>query len=135
MRVLGNPVLVDSSYYITLARSRVDPLERLQDHRAQCDYDVATCGTVWLEVLRGRSDPHVRDRYNRFFQTAVFLTLTPAAWERSARLAWALDRKGIVLPSPDLMIAACALEHDVPVLTFDRHFGQIPGVHALNQLP
>jgi predicted nucleic acid-binding protein len=135
MAALGNPILVDSSYYITLLRARTDPLERLTTGDSTFEYGIAVCGVVWMEVLRGRSEPAWRDRFNRFFQTSIFLNLTPAAWERVAQLTWELDRKGEVLPATDLMIAACAIEHDVPVLTFDRHFQKIPGVVALDYLP
>lgn len=135
MAAHGNPILVDSSYYITLVRERIDPLRRLEEHRTYFDYDFAICGIVWTEVLRGRSDPHVRQRYNGVFQTMIFLDLNPGAWERIAQLAWELDRRGVVLPATDLAIAACALEHDVPVLTFDKHFRHIPGLLALDNLP
>jgi predicted nucleic acid-binding protein len=135
MSAYGNPILVDSSYYITLARIREDPLRRLEEHRSYFDYDFAICGIVWMEVLRGRSDVYVRERYERFFQTAIFLNLSPGAWERVARLTWELDRKGVILPATDLAIAACAMEHDVPVLTFDRHFRHIPGLMTVDTLP
>lgn len=136
MPVPGNPVLVDSSIYITLLQSKVDPLTWLEERSSGTyDYDFATCGIIWMEVLRGRSDPRLRDRFERFFQTSVFINATPATWERAARLAWELDRKGEVLPATDIAIAACALEHDVPVLTFDKHFLKIPGLTALSNLP
>lgn len=134
MPVPGNPILVDSSFYITLLQAKTDPLVWLEGHSGLYDYDFATCGIIWMEVLRGRSDPHLRDRFNRFFQTAVFLNQSPATWEHVARLTWELDRQGKVLPATDLAIAACALEHDVPVLTFDKHFRSIPGVITLDSL-
>lgn len=136
MSAHGNPVLIDSSFYITLLQAKTDPLAWLEERCSGVyDYDFATCGIVWMEVLRGRSDPHLRDRFERFFQTSVFLNQTPATWERAARLAWELDRKGAVIPATDIAIAACALEHDMPVLTFDKHFTKIPGLLAINTLP
>lgn len=134
-RIHGNPILVDSSYYITLARLREDPLRRLNEHRRLFDYDFAVCGVIWMEVLRGRSESAWRERFGAFFRSSIFLDLGPAEWERAAQLAWDLDRKGVVLPATDLAIAACAIEHETPVLTFDRHFQQIPGLVALNNLP
>ncbi len=131
----GNPILVDSSFYITLLQAKVDPLAWLESSSGLYDYDFATCGIVWMEVLRGRSDPRLRDRFERFFQTAVFINQSPVTWERVARLTWELDRKGVVLPATDLAIAACALEQDVPILTFDKHFRAIPGVVVLDSLP
>jgi predicted nucleic acid-binding protein len=131
----GNPILVDSSFYITLLQAKADPLAWLESSSGLYDYDFATCGIIWMEVLRGRSDPRLRDRFECFFQTAVFINQSPATWQRIARLTWELDRKGIVLPATDLAIAACALEHDVPLLTFDKHFRSIPGVIAIDSLP
>ena len=125
-------VLVDSSVYITLHRQRLDPFVELK--RFDQDYDFAINGTIWAEVLRGRSDPDIRDRYERAFRLTRFLTLSPAGWNRVARLAWELDRRGDVLPLPDLIIAVTALEHSAAVLTFDRHFHQIPGLIALSDL-
>ena len=125
-------VLVDSSYYITLHRQRLDPLAELK--RFERDYDIAINGVIWAEVLRGRADPHVRDRYERAFAVTRLLHLTSRGWQRVAHLAWELDRTGTVLPLPDLIIAATALEHGAAVLTFDRHFQSIPGLVALSDL-
>jgi len=125
-------VLVDSSFYITCLTQRRDPFDLL-DEQAD-DYDFAVCGTVWLEVLRGRSDPNVRDRFDLRFSTMVFLDMTPGAWQRTATLTWGLDRRGVVLPATDLSIAGCAITHDALVLTFDRHFQQIPGIIAVDHL-
>lgn len=125
-------VLVDSSFYITCLGRRTDPFDVLDTHAD--DYDFAVCGIVWLEVLRGRSDPRVCDAFDARFSTMVFLELTPASWRRTAALAWDMDRRGVVLPATDVAIAGCALVHDAMVLTFDRHFHQIPGVSAVDQL-
>ncbi|AHF90216.1 twitching motility protein PilT [Opitutaceae bacterium TAV5] len=60
--------------------------------------------------------------------------LTPAAQRRAARLAWEMDRRGDVIPLPDIVIGATALEHGAAVLTFDRHYQKIPGLTALSDL-
>ncbi len=125
-------VLVDSSYYITLLRQGADPLAELKryEHRR----DIAVNGVICAEVLRGRVDPHVRDRYLRAFSVARFLSLTPRGWQRVAQLAWELDRKGEIIPLPDIIIGVTALEHGAAVLTFDRHYQKIPGVVAVSDL-
>jgi predicted nucleic acid-binding protein len=64
----------------------------------------------------------------------VLLDMTAGAWQRTAALAWDLDRSGVVLPATDLSIAGCAITHGALVLTFDRHFQQIPGVVAVDHL-
>ena len=125
-------VLVDSSYFITLQNRRVDPLAVLTEY--ELDYEIAINGVIWGEVLRGRSDPHVLDRYQRAFSLARLLHLSASGWQRVARLAWELDRRGEVLPLTDLIIGANALEHQAAVLTFDRHFAKIPGLVVVSDL-
>jgi len=125
-------VLVDSSYFITLQNRRIDPLAVLTEY--ELDYEIAINGVIWGEVLRGRSDPHLRDRYERAFSLARLLHLSASGWQRAARLAWELDRRGEVLPLTDLIIGVTALEHQAAVLTFDRHFQKIPGLVVLSEL-
>ena len=129
---MSRTILVDSSFFISRLGERADPLAELE--RLRLEYDFAINGIVWAEVLRGRSDPHVRDRFDATFSTMLFLNLTPGAQRRVDRLAWELDRQGDVIPLTDLIIAVTALEHGAAVLTFDRHFQKIPGLVALSDL-
>ena len=125
-------VLVDSSYFVTWQSQGQSPFARLDRHRDR--YDFAINGVVWGEVLRGRSDPNVRDRYHRAFMLTRLLHLSAAGWQRVARLAWELDRRGEVIPLTDIIISVTALEHGACVLTFDRHFQRVPGLVAVSDL-
>lgn len=40
----------------------------------------------------------------------------------------ALRRLGVPIPTNDLWIAALARQHRLPLLSFDAHFGAVPGV-------
>ena len=125
-------VLVDSSYFITQQSLRRDPFSQLLEFEA--DYEFAITGIVWGEVIRGRSDPHVRTRYERAFSLTRMLHLTATGWQRVGRLAWELDRQGNVIPLTDIIISVTALEHRAVVLTYDRHFQRIPGLTTLSTL-
>lgn len=125
-------VLVDSSFFITWQRQQVNPWELLLDF--ETDYEFAINGVIWADVLRGRIDPHVRDRYDRAFALTRMLHLSARGWQRVARLAWELDRAGTVIPLPDVVIGVTALEHGAAVLTFDRHYQRIPGLTTLSEL-
>jgi tRNA(fMet)-specific endonuclease VapC len=46
--------------------------------------------------------------------------------EHYARLFVQLKRAGTPIPDNDLWIAALALEHDLQLITRDRHFKSIP---------
>ncbi len=125
-------VLPDSNFYISRLRAGLDPFQVLATH---CDHhEFTTCGMVIMEVCRGLRDPRVLRRFQEHYSIMLYLPTGNAAWEEAARLAWTLDRKGIVLPAPDLLIAACALQADAAVLTTDTHFRQIPGLRVLTRL-
>jgi predicted nucleic acid-binding protein len=125
-------VLVDSSYYIRMESLRRDPLTLLTE--LELDYDFAINGIILGEVIRGRSDPPKRDRYEKAFALTRMLHLSASGWQRVGRMAWELDRRGEVLPLTDLIIGVTALEHGATVLTFDRHFQKIPGLIAVSDL-
>lgn len=125
-------VLVDSSYFITWQNQGQNPFARLDRHKAR--YEFAINGIVWGEVIRGRSDPHVRDRYEKAFTLTRLLHLSSSGWQRVARLAWEMDRRGDIIPLADIIIGVSALEHGACVLTFDRHYQKIPGLVVVSDL-
>ena len=127
-----NLLLPDSSFYITCARNHQDPFQKLVT-RAE-DWEFVTCGVVVAEVTRGRADPFVLRKFRERFAVMVYLPTTNRVWERATQLAWSLDRQGVILPLPDLLIAATALEVDATVLTFDAHFKKIPSLRVADRL-
>jgi predicted nucleic acid-binding protein len=129
---MASLVLPDSNFYITAARTRIDPFRELGARLAE--YDFATCGMVVLEVLRGRSDPNILRHFRERFAVMIYLPTTNQIWERATQLAWALDRQGTILPAQDILIAAHALQTDAMVLTYDTHFSSIPGLRVVDHL-
>ncbi len=129
---MASLILPDSNFYIDSARAGRDPFQELAAHAEQWEF--ATCGMVIMEVCRGRTQPHIHERFRERFSVMIYIQGTSQIWERASQLAWSLDRRGIVLPSPDLFIAACALQTHAAVITRDAHFRQIPGLEVLDRL-
>lgn len=125
-------VLPDSNFYIHCTLAGFDPFAELG--KFMDEYDFITCGMVVLEVIRGRSNPHVMRRFQERFSVMVFIPTTNQIWERATQLAWSLDRQGVVLPAQDNLIAAHALEADATLLTHDAHFQHIPGLRVVERL-
>ena len=48
--------------------------------------------------------------------------------ERYAEVRDALRRQGTPIPENDVWIAALARQHELPVVTRDEHFDQVPGL-------
>jgi predicted nucleic acid-binding protein len=129
---MPEPVLPDSNFYINRARAGLDPFAELAAHTDEWDF--ATCGMVVIEVCRGRRDPALHRRFLERFAIMPYVATGSSVWERAEQLAWSLDRQGVVLPAPDLLIAACALQAGAAVLTADAHFQSIPGLRVLESL-
>jgi predicted nucleic acid-binding protein len=131
---MANLILPDSNVYIGAIRAGEDPFQKFAPGIDDRDWEFATCGMVTLEVCRGLRDPNLLRKYRERFAVMIFIPTTSQIWERAAQLAWSLDRQGIVLPAPDLVIAACALQVQAAVLTADAHFHKVPGLTVLEQL-
>lgn len=126
-------ILADSNVYIDLIRSRRDPRMVLAPYvRAGW---LRTCDAIRLEVLRGIAAPERRDALGEFFDLIPSLSLNDEVWQKAVDLGWRLDRAGHVLPSMNLVIAACALVHSAALVSADRHFSRIPNLKLWKTLP
>jgi len=129
----ASPVLVDSSFYISCLREGRDPLRLLAVTAAA--RDLAICGVVRCEVGRGLRQPSLRATFARAWEVMLNVPTDNRLWAQAERTAWELDRKGVVLPLTDVVIACCAKRIGAVVLTLDKHFHDIPGVLVINQPP
>jgi predicted nucleic acid-binding protein len=125
-------ILIDSSIFIGWTRRGINPLDALQRHLHA--NDLVSCGIVRGEVLRGAIKPEAKAELTALFDVIPEIHTTSKIWHEAAELAWQLDRRGLVLPLTDLVIAACALSRDAIVITTDAHFGKIPKLKIRREL-
>jgi predicted nucleic acid-binding protein len=123
---MAGVALVDSCVFIRLLREGLDPAVELP--RRARELDLATCGMVRVEVLRGVRNQRIREGLEEFLNVLNNVPTDNRIWEDAAQLAWALDREGRNLPAQDVLIATCARRIGATVLTFDAHFADIPGL-------
>jgi predicted nucleic acid-binding protein len=122
-------VLVDSNVYIQLLRMGKDPVKILGTWIGVGD--LVTCGIVQLEVERGLRTDRIRKQMREFFMVMIDVPTSRQVWQAATDLAWQLDRKGLVIPSQDHLIAASAISIGASILTDDAHFNMIPGLQLL----
>jgi hypothetical protein len=126
-------LLVDSTLYIDLLRARKDPVQALRPWLL--DEEILCCGVIRCEVLRGVVSVKIRTRMRQLFETMSSIEMDNTLWDETARLAWTLDRRGVVLPLTDLIIACCAMRTGATVVSSDEHFKQIPDLAISAALP
>jgi len=123
-------VAVDTNRLTDLLRGDVRLAERL-----------GACDEVWVPLmvlgeikagLHGGTQRHRNEALlQRFLAKPTVSVLLPGreTAEHYARIFVQLKRAGTPVPDNDLWIAALALEHDLILITRDRHFeriGQLP---------
>jgi hypothetical protein len=113
-------ILVDTSAWIEFFRDR-HPIAGRVDGLLESN-DVATCGPVITELRRGFRSASDRARILPLFEACHWLPQPASLWEDAGDLGFAIGRKGVTVKTLDLLIAAYALSHSIPLLTTDRDF-------------
>ncbi len=129
---MEKPVLIDSNVYIRLLRAGKDPAKELT--RRYSSVDMATCGMVRMEVLRGISGRKVYQRMSEFFDVMLNVPTDNKLWQEAIDLVWNLDRNGKVIPATDIIIAASALRLGAIVFTYDQHFDVVPDLEVIRDV-
>ena len=127
--------LVDSTVWIDFFRgedlAHVHELVRL----IESNEDVCICGVILTEVLQGIRDDKEYSRTLASFDELVLLPMTQQTFVKAADLYRTLRSRGLTIRNAiDCMIAAVAIEHDVPLLQHDRDFEAIASLGTLRLL-
>ncbi len=78
-----------------------------------------------MELLVGARDRPEFDRIASSIAGSMWLPITASTWVRATELGYSLRRSGLTFAPPDLLVAACALEHNAVVLHMDSDFDLI----------
>lgn len=125
-------VLVDSSSWIDAFRAPCDEIYRQRFDQLMLDGRIAVCEVVIAEVLRGAVDQAARERMSDEFAALTCLDMQGAG-NIAGRLALELRARGLAINTTDLLIAATAELHGVPILHRDRHLSQAASVLGLEE--
>lgn len=116
--------LVDTTLWIRFLRETDDALrERLRTF--SLEDRACTCEIVMLEILRGaRTEKEfgaLRDDFLALPQMAISREVWDVAW----RTGYQLRKKGVNVPSTDVLIASVAIYYRLTLLHADAHFAAI----------
>ncbi|MCA9443556.1 MAG: PIN domain nuclease [Candidatus Omnitrophica bacterium] len=119
-------VLVDSSAWIEFFGGKDSRPVRSIEGLIDRNESLCICGIVLTEVLQGiRSDSAFRKTRDHF-EDLVYLPMSQETFHQAAIIYRSLRKRGItVRKSVDCMIAAVAIEFDIPLLHADRDFEPI----------
>ena len=117
-------IIADTCVWIDFFRSRSETSNHLRQLIA--DNQIAGTGVILSELLQGVRGKKERDVIIEIFDTLDYVEMTKDLWIEAGSIAARLRSKGKTIPLSDISIACCAKEHGYRILTFDRHFQEIP---------
>lgn len=132
---MASDVLIDSNVYIDLLRAKKDVVASLYEWAEPRDRNLAICGMIRVEVLRGMKSLKAFQSISLMMDVMINVPSDNRLWSEATDLAWTMDREGIVIPGPDLVIAASALRLGASVMTSDAHFLKIDGLRVIAPPP
>ena len=128
-------VLVDTTVWIDLFSASPYPHVKTLENLIIDREDICLCGIILTEVLQGIREDSEFYRTRDLLANLVFLPMQYSVFLRSAEIYRNLRRKGITIRKPvDCMIAAIAIEHDIPLLHNDKDFIPIEKHFGLKRL-
>jgi len=119
-------IIVDTSVWIDFFHGKDSPEVHALERILAAGEDICVCGVILAEVLQGiHEDGDYRETLSRF-ESFLFLPMNQRTFIKAAELYRRLRYKGITIRNTvDCMIAAVAIEHDIPLLHKDRDFNPI----------
>ena len=97
--------------------------------------EAVVTGPVVMKFIREAKSQEQMDRFMRTVLCIDSLETDNVVWVAAARPRIQLKRNGLAaLPANDLIIAATAIRHNVPLYTLDKGFNRIPELELYQPL-
>ena len=120
-----NRVLADTSIWVEyFNRPKSEYARRLAEF---LEIEVVyITGIILAELLQGAKTHAEFNLLRNNLKVLPLLKETDKIWEKVGKLSFDLQRKGIVIPLSDCLIAVLAQENNCQVFTLDNHFTYVP---------
>jgi predicted nucleic acid-binding protein len=119
-------ILVDTTVWIDFLKGQETPEAKCLERLIGANEDICVCGVILTEVLQGIREDKDYAAVSTRFDALVYLPMSQTTFKKAADLYRALRRKGVTIRNAvDCMIAAVAIEHNIPLLHHDRDYTAI----------
>ena len=120
-------VLVDTSIWIEFFnRDSSQPGDLLQ--QLLLEGRATTAGIILTELLQGARIQKEFDAILSIVSAVPVLEATLETWVQAGKISFGLRRKGITVPTTDVVVGTLALQNDCQVFSLDPHFNKIPNL-------
>ena len=120
-------VLIDSSAWLEFFKPSGKPLFKQIIAGLIKEQVIVIPGIIKVEILRGSRSHQEYQMLDNTLGGVRYLSVSEVFWSRLSLFNYDLLRKGVNVPLPDAYIALLAIENDVELLHYDRHYDLIAG--------
>ena len=120
-------VLVDSSAWLEFFKPSGKPLFKEVITGLISNQIIVIPGIIKVEILRGSRSHQEYEMLDNTLNGVQYLGVSEVFWTRLSLFNYDLSRKGVNVPLSDAYIALLAIENDVELLHYDRHYDLIAG--------
>jgi len=120
-------VLVDSSAWLEFFKPAGKPLFKEVVAGLLKEMTIVIPGIIKVEILRGSRSHQEYEMLDSLLNGVQYLSVTEIFWTRLSSFNYDLSRQGVNVPLPDAYIALLAIENELELLHYDRHFDLIAG--------
>jgi len=132
---MSDRILIDTSAWIVSFKKAGNESLKQKVVEALASLSAATTPVIVLELLQGCRDKKEYEAMKSRMEALEMLPVNDDVWEAAYREGYDLRRKGITIPTIDILILSIAKIYDCSVLHHDKHFKLVAkhlGVIALD---
>jgi tRNA(fMet)-specific endonuclease VapC len=127
--------LIDSDWvadYLHGRQPAFNLFDRLADEGVAIS--VITLGEIYEGIYYGTDPTGYEIGFQQLLRSLTIVDVDSAVAQRYAMLRGHLRQRGLLVPQPDILIAATAVEFDLALVTRNiRHFLRMPGLRLYEQ--
>lgn len=122
-------IILDTNAYILYSKKNKKVIGELLKSDEIC-ISVISCGELTAGFLKGTMFEYNNSKLDSFLrnQKVKLLDITKSTSEVYGKIYYRLLKVGKMIPVNDVWIAACAIETNSTLITYDRHFLNISGL-------
>jgi len=128
-------ILIDTNSYSQLYKGD-RYVERMLSRSTDIFLSAISLGELYLGFLEGTKKEENLSFLKKFLNKpgVSILKVNKSTSSIYAKVKFDLRRKGTLIPENDIWIAALAIESDSVLVSYDKHFSDIPGLRLWQKL-
>jgi tRNA(fMet)-specific endonuclease VapC len=127
----SSPIALDTNIIIDLFQGQVEIADKITKSKAVY-IPIPVLGELYLGAENSSRKLHHIRQIEALLKVITLLNTSERTAEVYSKIKARLKEKGTPIPENDIWIAALAKEHDLPVVTRDKHFSNIPDLETLS---